>query len=79
MIALALLLTACGEKPVLVLPPANLASCADEPLAPELPSREYQNERDNLTLEYILALRSAWGDCKSKTEGLRAWMDVAGE
>ena len=64
---------------MLVLPPASLTECSAEPLAPELPSREYQNERDNLTLAYVLALRSAWGDCKSKTEGLRAWMDAAGE
>lgn len=79
MIVCAGLLTACGEKPVLVLPPANLATCADEPLAPILPGRDQQDVRDSLTLEYILALRSAWGDCAAKVDGLRAWMDAAGE
>ena len=79
MIPFAMLLTACGEKPVLVLPPATLAECADEPVAPILPGRDQQDLRDSLTLDYLLAMRSAWGDCRAKVDGLRAWMDAAGE
>lgn len=80
MIPLSLALTACGPRPVrLVLPPASLATCAGEPQAPALPGREKQAERDALTLDYILGLRSAWGDCKSKVDGLAAWRERAGE
>lgn len=77
-------LTACGQKevPVLILPPAELATCADEPDAPELPSKDGTGEtqllRDTMTLDFILAFRSAWGDCKSKVDGLAAWRDSAG-
>ena len=81
-IPLAMVLGACAhnEPPVLVLPPAELARCADEPLAPDLPapSPETQRERDTLTLGYILALRSAWGDCRAKVKGLATWMETAG-
>lgn len=70
---------ACAPKPFLTLPPAELAVCADEPLAPDLPPREQQAARDSLTLAYILAMRSAWGDCKSKVEGLRVWRETAGD
>lgn len=78
-----LLLGACThERPRIALPPADLATCADWPKAPDLPDRDgtaaTQLERDNLTLEYILAGRSAWGDCKAKTDGLAAWMANVG-
>jgi hypothetical protein len=76
-IPLALACVACAPKPVLTLPPADLAVCADEPLAPDLPGREQQAQRDSLTLAYILALRSAWGDCRAKVDGLRAWRESA--
>lgn len=73
-IPLVMLCAACAtnEPPRLILPPAELAQCADEPLAPDLPL--VQPERDMLLLDYILALRSAWGDCKAKVDGLRVWM-----
>jgi len=75
----ALLLTACGDtRPILILPPAELASCSDEPLAPDLPGRDQQRERDLMTLDYILGLRSAYGDCKAKVDGLAAWRAEAG-
>lgn len=74
LILLATACAACGPQRLRVaLPPAELAICADEPLAPDLPAD--QTERDRLTLDYILGLRSAWGDCKSKVDGLRAWME----
>lgn len=77
-IPLLMLCAACGPKePVLVLPPATLASCADEPEAPILPPLTEQAMRDSLTLEYILALRSAYGDCRAKVDGLRAWRERA--
>lgn len=57
----------------MVKPPVVLTECADEPLAPDLPARDQQAERDRLTLDYILGLRSAWGDCKSKVAGIKAW------
>jgi hypothetical protein len=71
-----MLLTACEPKRIeIVKPPVHLTECADEPVAPALPGREQQAERDRLTLEYILGLRSAWGDCRSKVDGLRAWSE----
>lgn len=77
MILLPLLLSACGpQRPVLVLPPADLATCADEPLAPSIGGLG-QTERDALTLDYILGLRSAWGDCRAKVDGLRVWRETA--
>lgn len=72
-----LALTACGQaRPVLILPPMELTECADEPLAPAIGGLP-QPERDRLTLDYILGLRSAWGDCKARVDGLRAWRVTA--
>ena len=84
MIPLSAALTACGEPtPIVLTPPASLLSCADEPQAPDLPERDGTNEtqiaRDTLTLDYLLGLRSAWGDCKSKVEGVKAWSDEVSE
>lgn len=89
MIPFVALLTACGSpKPVLVLPPAELGECAAEPTPPNLPqvnwesvetARPIQRERDIQTLDYILALRGAFGSCKAKTDGIRAWREAAGE
>jgi hypothetical protein len=79
-IPLLMLCAACGPKdPVLVLPPVTLAECADEPLPPDIGLAVNQIERDNLTLAYLLALRAAWGDCRARVDGLKAWMDAAGE
>lgn len=73
----ALALTGCGqERPAIAKPPADLLTCADEPVAPSLPGRDEQARRDALTLDYVLALRSAWGDCSSKVAGVRAWADA---
>jgi predicted small lipoprotein YifL len=73
----ALALTGCGqERPALAKPPADLLTCADEPVAPSLPGREEQARRDAMTLDYVLALRSAWGDCFAKVAGVRAWADA---
>lgn len=74
-------LTACGnERPRIVKPPAELQTCAAEPAAPLLPERdgtdETQIRRDTMTLEFILALRSAWGDCAARVAGVRAWSDA---
>jgi hypothetical protein len=69
-------LGACEPKRIeIVKPPIALTTCADEPQAPDLPTREQQAERDRLTLDYILGLRSAWGDCKSKVAGIKAWSE----
>lgn len=69
-------LTACEPKRIeIVKPPVALTTCADEPQAPNLPARDQQAERDRLTLDYILGLRSAYGDCKSKVAGIKAWSD----
>lgn len=88
MILLPLACVACGDaRPQLVLPPAELASCADEPLAPDLPPVDWstsataqpvQRSRDQMTLDYVLALRAAWGDCRAKVQGLAAWREAAG-
>ncbi len=72
----------------LALPPADLAECAEEPLAPDLPAvdwldpvkaRETQTVRDRLTFDFVLAMRSSFGDCKAKVDGLKAWRDRAGK
>lgn len=77
MIPLGQALTGCGqERPALAKPPADLLGCADEPVAPSLPGRDEQARRDALTLDYVLALRSAWGDCRAKVAGVRAWVDA---
>ena len=70
-------LTACAPTRVRLAPlPAELTFCADEPQAPDLPavaSPADQVTRDMLTLDYVLALRLAWGDCKAKINGVKAW------
>lgn len=71
-------LAACGQpRPVIIAPPADLATCALMPDAPDLPAQspETQRERDEMVLQFILALRSAHGDCAAKVAGLRAWID----
>lgn len=35
--------------------------------------------RDAATLDYVLAQRSAYGDCRSKVDGLKAWREKAGK
>lgn len=75
-IPLLMLCAACGgERAVVVKPPVDLTHCADEPVAPDLPPREMQALRDQMMLGYVLAFRSAWGDCRAKVDGLRAWSD----
>lgn len=73
---------------MLILPPAELAVCKDEPVPPALPEQDWttlerariiQRSRDELTLDYILGLRSAWGDCRAQVDGLAAWRERAGE
>ncbi|WP_420874037.1 Rz1-like lysis system protein LysC [Novosphingobium olei] len=67
---------ACGPTRVeRIKPPADLLVCADEPQAPDLPGRDQQAQRDALTLNYVLSLRDAWGDCRAKVDGLRAWTE----
>jgi hypothetical protein len=34
-----------------------------------------QDQRDLMMLDYVLSLRSAWGDCSSKVAGIKAWAD----
>lgn len=78
-IPLSLLSTACG-KPVPVVEhipiPPDLLTCADAPRAPNLPpavDKAAQLARDKMTLDFILALRSAHGDCKSKVQAIREY------
>lgn len=77
-----LALSACGEKTRLVSLPADLTTCADEPLAPQLPAWDWSSVeaaqhvatiRDALTFEYVLQMRSFGGDCKAKVVGAAAW------
>jgi len=73
-------LTACGnERPRIVKPPSDLQTCAAEPRAPVLPERDgsdaMQLERDRMVLDYILSLRSAYGDCLAKVVGIKAWSE----
>lgn len=78
----ALALTGCGQTVRLQPLPADLTRCAEEPEPPALPARDgkqgfdldlVQAERDRLTLDYILALRSWGGDCQAKVKGAAAW------
>lgn len=78
----ALGLTACGQERLRLSPlPIELTRCADEPTAPELPpvtGPADQVTRDLLMLDYALALRSAWGDCRAKVDGAAAWNAALG-
>lgn len=84
-----LALAACGQdRPVLILPPAELAQCSDEPQAPDLPRIDWESvetaqpvvkARDAMMLTYVLAMRSAWGDCRAKVEGLATWREEAAD
>ena len=80
---LAYILAACGQpRPVIVAPPVELTTCAAEPDAPDLPpvdwssvetARPVQRARDIAMLNYVLAWRTAHGDCAAKVAGLREW------
>ena len=77
-----LALAACDKPaPVLILPPADLAECAEEPAPPVIPERDgteaTQRQRDVLMLEGYLRLREAYGSCKAKVDGLKAWRNEA--
>lgn len=87
-ILFALGLSGCGPgRTRLASLPAELTTCAAEPLAPALPALDglsgaerdqVQAARDALVLTYILSLRGAWGDCKAKVDGAKAWNDRVG-
>lgn len=73
-------LAACtNERPVTVLPPIELTTCADMPEAPSLPDRDgttaIERARDEAVLGYILALRSAYGSCRGAVDGLATWRE----
>lgn len=80
-----MVLGACEPKRIeTVRPPAALTECAVEPVAPDLPrvdwssvetARPTQQQRDLATFGYILALRTAYGDCAADVAGLKAWSD----
>ncbi len=77
MILSSLSLIGCAPKRLeIAAPPAQLLTCADEPLAPDLPGRDQQSTRDALMIEYTLALRSAWGSCHAAVDGVRAWAEA---
>lgn len=78
----ALVVGGCSAPaPTLILPPADLAECAEEPAPPVIPERDgteaTQRQRDVLMLEGYLRLREAYGDCKAKVDGLKAWRNEA--
>lgn len=82
-IPLSLGLTACGQERVRLVPvPVELTTCAGEPVAPDLPVQDWssieaakavQAIRDSKVFEFILAMRSAWGDCRAKVDGTKAY------
>ncbi len=77
MILSSLSLTGCAPQRLeIAAPPAQLLTCADEPLAPDLPGRDQQPTRDALMIEYTLALRSAWGSCHAAVDGMRSWAEA---
>ena len=69
-------LGACGPKVHVkaTKPPVELLTCSAEPLAPELPAPGI--ERDQIVLNYLLAMRAAYGDCASKVAGVKSWADA---
>lgn len=70
-------LASCGqERPAIAKPPVALLSCADEPVAPDLPPRAFQDQRDLMMLDYVLSWRTAWGDCSAKLAGVKAWSEA---
>lgn len=74
----------CGQpEPIALTPPASLLTCADEPTAPDLPTRDgtigTELLRDRAVLEYVLALRTAGGDCRAKVAGVRAWSETVAD
>lgn len=84
-----LALGACEPKRVqLAIPPVSLTVCADEPVAPDLPPHDWTSiaaakarvgQRDAKVLDYALAMREAWGDCKADVVGLAAWRATAAD
>lgn len=41
--------------------------------------RAITGKRDAATLGYVVAMRSAWGDCSSNVAGVKAWTDALPE
>lgn len=83
----AIALASCGQPtPVAITPPASLLTCADEPAPPALEPQDWtapvetiravQLRRDRMMLDAYLALRSAYGDCRAKVDGTRAWSET---
>ena len=84
MIPLATVCAACETRVETLKPPADLLHCAGEATPPDLAPvpwslgnlteiQRVQAERDRQTFEYILAERSAGGDCRGKLKGVKAW------
>ena len=81
----ALILSAAScERPVIIAPPVELTTCAAEPQAPDLPPVDWssvetaqpiQRARDIAMLSYVLAWRTAHGDCAAKVAGVKAWAE----
>ena len=73
-------LAACSPSVRSIPIPAELATCQDEPPAPDIPAKDgteaTQMVRDTMTLGYILALREAWGDCKARVDGIKAYREA---
>ncbi len=72
-------LAACSPSVRSIPIPAELATCADEPNAPDIPAKDgteaTQMVRDTMTLGYILALREAWGSCRAAVDGVAAYRE----
>jgi hypothetical protein len=41
-------------------------------------ARPVQQQRDRTVFDYIIAMRSAWGDCAGKIAGVKAWSEGLG-
>lgn len=86
MIPLATVCAACETRVETLKPPPGLLDCADEATPPDLAPvpwslgnltviQRVQAERDRQAFEYILAERSAGGDCRAKVKGVKAWVN----
>lgn len=79
--------SACTPQTRLATPPPERLVCADEPQPPDLPpvdwasvetARPVQLQRDITIFDYVLAFRTALGDCKGNLAYVAAWAREVG-
>lgn len=73
-------LSACDERVRIATPPVDLLTCQAMPVAPDLPERDgtdaAQSKRDEMTLDFVLELRSAYASCAGNLLGVKRWAET---